>query len=177
MGTCFILSCPRCPIAASDGHGGDFNGRIRFLLETIRAIRDVWPLELPLFVRLSSTDWVDGGWHLDDTVELAGQLKVAGADVIDCSSGGNHPEQDIPLGPGYQVPFAERVRREADIRTAAVGLISEPEFAEKIIAEERADIVVIGRMALWDPYWPHHAAKALGADVKLPLQYKRSDIF
>jgi len=160
-----------------DGYGGDFTGRVRFLLETVGAIRDVWPLELPLFVRLSSTDWVDGGWHLADTVELARQLKIAGADLIDCSGGGNHPEQDIPLGPGYQVPFAERVRREADIRTAAVGLISEPGFAEEIITEERADIVVIGRMALWDPYWPHHAAKALGTEVKLPLQYRRSDIF
>jgi 2,4-dienoyl-CoA reductase-like NADH-dependent reductase (Old Yellow Enzyme family) len=161
----------------SDAYGGDFNGRARFLLETVQAVRQVWPLEFPLFVRISATDWVVGGWQLPDSVELARRLKMLDVDVIDCSGGGNLPEQEIPAHPGYQIPFAEEIRREAGIRTAAVGLISDPAVAEEIIARGRADIVVIGRMALWDPYWPHHAAKTLGLDVRLPLQYRRSDIF
>jgi 2,4-dienoyl-CoA reductase-like NADH-dependent reductase (Old Yellow Enzyme family) len=161
----------------SDAYGGDFNGRTRFLLETVQAVREVWPSELPLFVRISATDWVEGGWQLADSIELARRLRALDVDVIDCSGGGNLPEQEISPYPGYQVPFAEAIRREADVRTAAVGLIGEPKFAEEIIAKDRADIVVIGRMALWDPYWPHHAAKALGGEVKLPLQYRRSDIF
>ena len=161
----------------SDAYGGDFDGRTRFLLETVQAVRKVWPSELPLFVRISATDWVEGGWQLSDSVELSKRLKMLDVDVIDCSGGGNLPEQEISAHPGYQVPFAEAIRREAGIRTAAVGLIGEPEFAEEIIAKGRADIVVIGRMALWDPYWPHHAAKALGSEVRLPLQYRRSDIF
>lgn len=161
----------------SDAYGGDFKGRTRFLLEAVHAIREVWPPEFPLFVRISTTDWAEGGWQLADTVQLAKRLKGLDVDVVDCTSGGNVPEQNISVHPGYQVPFADVVRREAKIRTAAVGLISEPAFAEEIIASGRADIVVIGRMALWDPHWPHHAAKALRSEVKLPLQYKRSDIF
>ena len=161
----------------SDGYGGDFNGRVRFLLETVEAIRSVWPLELPLFVRISATDWIEGGWQVSDTVQLAKRLKPLGVDVIDCSSGGNAPGIEIPLEQGYQVCFAETVRRESDIRTAAIGLIREPHFAEEIISKGRADIVVIGRMALWDPYWPHHAAKALKTGMKLPVQYERSNIF
>ncbi len=161
----------------TDGYGGDFIGRSRFLLETVAAVREVWPCDLPLFVRLSATDWVEGGWTIDDTVKLAGTLGVSGVDVVECSSGGNTPEQDIPVCPGYQVPLAETVRREAGVKTAAVGLISDPAFAEEIVANGRADIVALGRMMLWDPYWPHHAAKALQADVKLPLPYDRCNIF
>ena len=161
----------------SDWYGGDFNGRTRFLLEAVQAVREEWPQEFPLFVRVSATDWAEGGWQVADTVQLAKRLKGLDVDVIDCTSGGNVPEQEISLYPGYQVPLAETVRREADIRTAAVGLISEPAFAEEIIARSRADIVVIGRMALWDPYWPLHAAKLLKTEVKIPIQYKRSDIF
>jgi len=161
----------------SDRYGGDFDGRIRFLLEAVQAVREEWPQEFPLFVRLSATDWAKGGWQVADTVQLAKRLKVLDVDVIDCTSGGNVPEQGISLYPGYQVPLAEAVRREADVRTAAVGLISEPAFAEEIIASSRADIVVIGRVALWDPYWPLHAAKLLKTEVKLPIQYNRSNIF
>jgi len=161
----------------SDGYGGDFNGRIRFLLETIEAVRQVWLPEFPLFVRISATDWADGGWQLEDTIHLAKRLKLSGVDVIDCSSGGNVPEQEIHVFPGYQVPFAETVRCEADIKTAVAGLINEPIFAEEIVAKGRADIVVIGRIALWDPYWPHHAAKVLKSQVRLPIQYERSNIF
>ncbi len=161
----------------TDGYGGDFSGRTRLLLEAVEAVREVWPSDLPLFVRLSATDWVEGGWTVDDSVELAKRLAAAGVDVIECSSGGNTPQQDIPVHPGYQVPLAEKVRRQAGVKTAAVGLISEPAFAEEIVASGRADIVVLGRMLLWDPYWPHHAAKALKAEVKLPIQYERSSIF
>lgn len=160
-----------------DGYGGDFNGRVRFLLETVEAIRSVWPAELPLFVRISATDWIEGGWQVSDTVQLTKRLKPLDVDVIDCSSGGNAPGIEIPLEQGYQVCFAETVRRESDIRTAAVGLIREPHFAEEIISKGRADIVVIGRIALWDPYWPHHAAKILKTGMKLPVQYERSNIF
>jgi 2,4-dienoyl-CoA reductase-like NADH-dependent reductase (Old Yellow Enzyme family) len=160
----------------SDGYGGDFNGRIRFLLETIQSVREGWPLELPLFVRISSTDWAEGGWQLTDTVKLAKRLQPSGADVIDCSSGGNVPEQKIDVYPGYHVPFAETVKRKAGIKTAVAGLISEPAHANEIITKDQADIVVIGRTALWDPYWPYHAAKRLDVDISLPLQYLRSNI-
>ena len=160
----------------SDGYGGDFNGRIRFLLETIQSVREVWPSELPLFVRVSSTDWAEGGWQLTDTVELAKRIKLLGVDVIDCSSGGNVPEQEIDVYPGYHVPFAETVKREAGIKTAVAGLISEPAHADEIITKGQADIVAIGRIALWDPYWPYHAAKTLNLSVSLPLQYIRSNI-
>ncbi len=161
----------------TDDYGGDFAGRVRILLETVEAVREVWPAELPLVVRVSAMDWAEGGWTIEDTVEAAKLLVKAGVDLIECSSGGNVPEQDIPVSPGYQVPLAEKVRREAGVKTAAVGLISDPGFAEEIVANGRADIVALGRMLLWDPYWPHHAAKVLGADVTLPLQYERSDIF
>lgn len=161
----------------SDGYGGDFDGRIRMLLETIEAIRCVWPGDLPLFVRVSATDWLEGGWQVPDTVKLAKRLKALGVDLIDCSSGGNGPGIEFPLEQGYQVSFAEIVRRESDMKTATVGLIRDPHFAQEIISQGRADIVVIGRMALWSPNWPHHAAKALKATLKLPIQYERSNIF
>jgi 2,4-dienoyl-CoA reductase-like NADH-dependent reductase (Old Yellow Enzyme family) len=160
-----------------DGYGGNFQGRTRFLIEVVKAVREVWPPDLPFFVRLSATDWINGGWQLEDTVSLARKLSGLGVDAIDCSSGGIMPGIDIKPHAGYQVPFAERVKRETGIRTIAVGMISEPAQAENIIACGRADLVAIGRLALWDPYWPHHAAKKLQARVQLPRQYERANIF
>jgi 2,4-dienoyl-CoA reductase-like NADH-dependent reductase (Old Yellow Enzyme family) len=163
----------------TDRYGGSFDNRARFLLETIEAIRQEWPEELPLFVRLSVTEWVPGGWDIEDAIRLCRILKERGdVDLIDCSSGGNDPAQRLPTHPGYQVPFAERIRREAGIATAAVGLISAPEAAEEIIANGRADLVALGRVLLFDPYWPLHAAKALRAKaVDWPVQYERANIF
>lgn len=163
--------------ARNDAYGRDFAGRIRLTLDVARAVRTIWPDDLPLFVRLSCSDHVEGGWTVDDSVELARQLKAIGVDLIDCSSGGASPRQSIKLYPGYQVTLAETVRRGADIAAAAVGLIGDARLAEQIIAAGQADLVVLGRMALWDPYWPHHAAKQLGAPLALPLQYARADVF
>lgn len=160
----------------TDSYGGSFENRIRFLVETTRAVRAVWPDTLPLGVRLSCTEWVDGGWSIDDSVALSRVLKNEGVDLIDCSSGGGVPKATIPLGPGYQVPFAERIRREVDIATAAVGLITEPKQADDIIRAGRADLVLLARESLRDPYWPAHAARALGqaAAVPAPSQYARA---
>jgi 2,4-dienoyl-CoA reductase-like NADH-dependent reductase (Old Yellow Enzyme family) len=163
----------------TDRYGGSFENRARLLFETIDAIREEWPTELPLFVRLSVTEWVPGGWDIEDTIHLCRMLKDhGGVDLIDCSSGGNDPGQRLPTHPGYQVPYAERVRQETGIATAAVGLISSPEAAEEIIANGRADLVALGRILLFDPYWPLHAANALKAKtVPWPLQYERASIF
>jgi 2,4-dienoyl-CoA reductase-like NADH-dependent reductase (Old Yellow Enzyme family) len=160
-----------------DGYGGNFDERARFLLETVKAIRDTWPSNFPLFVRVSAKDWVEGGWELDDTVRLAKLLSAIGVDAIDCSSGGIVAEEDVKEYSGYQVPFAETVRREAKVPTVAVGAIREPSLAEEIVANGQADLVAIGRLALWDPYWPYHAAKELKANVDLPVQYARADVF
>jgi 2,4-dienoyl-CoA reductase-like NADH-dependent reductase (Old Yellow Enzyme family) len=157
-----------------DEYGGSFDNRARLLFEVVDAIRAVWPDRLPLFVRISATDWFDGGWTLDDSVALATRLKTRGVDLIDCSSGGNVAHAKIPLGPGYQVPFAERVRRDAGIATGAVGLITEPAQAEAILQAGQADLIVMARQLLRDPYWPLHAAKALGAGVLAPAQYLRA---
>jgi 2,4-dienoyl-CoA reductase-like NADH-dependent reductase (Old Yellow Enzyme family) len=161
----------------NDEYGGSFDNRIRAVLEVAGIVREVWPAELPLFVRISTKDWVEGGWDVPDSIELAKRLGELDVDLIDCSSGGAVPAQQIPIHPGYQVPLAHAVREGADIKTAAVGLISEPVQAEEILANERADLIVIGRMALWSPYWPHHAASELRAEVKLPIQYARSGIY
>ena len=163
----------------TDAYGGSLDNRARFLMETLDAIRGQWTGDRPLFVRLSCTDWVDGGWTIDDTVALARMLKSRGdVDLIDCSSGGNDPRQRIPVHPGYQVPFAERVRREAGIATSAVGLLHSPDGAEEVLANGRADLVVLGRSMLADPHWPLHAASALRAEgVAWPVQYERSNIF
>lgn len=160
----------------TDRYGGSFENRIRFLLETTRAVRAVWPESLPFTVRLSCTDWTEGGWTIDETVELSRRLKAEGVDLIDCSSGGGVLDAKIPLTPGYQVPFAERVRREAGIPTAAVGLITEPAHADSIVREGKADLVLLARGVLSDPHWPLHAAKALGqtAALKPPRQYGRA---
>ncbi len=160
----------------SDRYGGSFENRARLLLETTDAVRAVWPEDLPLFVRISASDWAGGGWTVEDSVALARLLKARGVDLIDCSSGGAVPGVDIPVGPGYQLPFASRVKREAGVPTGAVGMITEPEQADRIIREGGADVVLLARELLRDPYWPLHAAKALGVEVK-PLwepQYQRA---
>jgi 2,4-dienoyl-CoA reductase-like NADH-dependent reductase (Old Yellow Enzyme family) len=158
----------------ADGYGGNFANRTRMVLEVVDAVRDVWPEGQPLFVRLSATDWVDGGWAPDDTVALARLLREHGVDLVDCSSGGTSPEASIPFAPGYQVPFAARVRREAGIPTGAVGLITEPEQAEKIIADGEADAVLLARALLRDPHWALRAAHQLGAEARWPPQYLRA---
>ncbi len=161
-----------------DQYGGDLAGRSRALLEVVDAVRGEWPDELPLFVRISSTDWVEGGLTIADTVEVAKMLKATGkVDLIDASSGANSPKQQIPsLHPGYQVPFAEAMKREAGIATGAVGLITAPEHAEEIIANGRADLVFLARAVLADPGWPLHAAKVLGATPPLMPQYLRATL-
>lgn len=165
--------------ARTDRYGGSLENRARLLMQTLDAIRAEWPAELPLAVRLSCTDWVPDGWDVAETVALARLMKARGdVDFVDCSSGGNDAAQQIPVHPGYQVGFAERVRRDAGIATAAVGLIHSPDMAEEILANGRADLVVLGRTLLGDPMWPLRAAKALKArTVKWPVQYERADIF
>jgi 2,4-dienoyl-CoA reductase-like NADH-dependent reductase (Old Yellow Enzyme family) len=163
----------------ADGYGGSLANRARLLLETVLAVRAEWPADLPLFVRLSATDWVEGGFQIGEAVEVSRMLKATGdVDLIDCTSGGNDPRQRIPIHPGYQVGFAETIRREAQIPTAALGLIFSPEMAEEIVANGRADIVVLGRAMLFDPHWPLHAANTLKArNVSWPVQYERANIF
>lgn len=160
----------------TDRYGGSFENRVRFLLETTQAVRAVWPQNLPLTVRLSCTDWIEGGWTIDESVELAKRLKAEGVDLIDCSSGGGAAHAKIPVAPGYQVPFAERIRREAGIATAAVGLITQAHQAEDIIQRGQADIVLLAREVLRDPYWPAHAARELGDPKQMtpPVQYARA---
>lgn len=160
----------------TDRYGGSFENRIRFLMETVAATRAVWPDHLPFTVRLSCTDWVQGGWDVPQSVELAKRLKAAGVDLIDCSSGGGVAKAKIPVGPGYQVPFAEQLRREATIATAAVGMITDAKQADEIIREGRADVVLLARELLRDPYWPAHAARTLGhkESVPPPPQYARA---
>ncbi len=160
-----------------DAYGGSFENRIRFTLEALRAVRSEWPERLPLSVRLSCTDWVDGGWTIEDSIALARRLAQEGADLIDCSSGGNVSGAKIPAGAGYQVGFAEAVKRGAGIATAAVGLITDPAQADQIVRSGQADIVLLAREELRDPYWPLHAARALGAAaVPVPAQYQRAFI-
>jgi len=159
----------------NDAYGGSLENRSRLLFRVVDAVREAWPAEKPLFLRVSATDWVDGGLTPDVFVALAPQLSAHGVDVIDCSSGGNLPVPP-PAGvikPGYQAPFAERIRKEGGIATMAVGLITEPAQAERIIAEGQADLVALAREMLRDPYWPLHAAAALGVDVEWPNQYLR----
>jgi len=160
----------------TDRWGGSFENRTRFALEVARSVRRVWPERLPLFVRLSATDWLPGGWDVEQSVELAKLLGAEGVDLIDTSSGGAVPTPPgtIPLGPLYQTPFAERIRREAGIATGAVGLINEPADAEAIVADGRADLVFLARALLRDPYWPYFAARALGAETDWPKQYRRA---
>jgi len=160
----------------TDRWGGSFENRIRLAIEVARSVRRVWPERLPVFVRLSATDYVAGGWDIEQSVELAKRLRGEGVDLIDASSGGAVPVPPgtIPAGPLYQTPFAERIRREAGIATGAVGLITEPADAEAIVAEGRADLVFLARELLRDPYWPHFAARALGAQTNWPKPYERA---
>jgi 2,4-dienoyl-CoA reductase-like NADH-dependent reductase (Old Yellow Enzyme family) len=157
-----------------DEYGGSFENRIRFLVETTRAVRQVWPERLPLAVRISGSDWTDGGWAIGDSVELARCLKPEGVDLIDCSSGGNVANAQVPATPGYQIPISEAVRKGAQVMTAAVGLISSPTHAEEIVSNGRADLVLLGRELLRDPYWPIHAAQALKQPAPVPSQYLRA---
>ena len=158
----------------NDRYGGSFENRIRLLLEVTRAVKEEWPEELPLFVRISATDWAEGGWNEEESVQLASILKKNGVDLIDCSSGGLVPYAKIPVEKGYQVRFAEKIRKETGIKTGAVGLITTPEEAENIISKDQADLVLLAREFLRSPYFPLEAAKALGAEIAWPPQYQRA---
>ena len=158
----------------TDRYGGSFENRIRFTLETVDAVRQVWPEALPLLMRLSATDWTEGGWDIEQSVELSRILRTRGVDLVDTSSGGNVAGAKIPVGPGYQVEFAERIRRDAGIPTGAVGMITDPHQAEEIIQGGKADVVVLARELLRDPYWPLRAARVLGVKVTWPSQYERA---
>jgi 2,4-dienoyl-CoA reductase (NADPH2) len=158
----------------TDRYGGRLENRMRLVLEVASALRDLVGGAMPLFVRISASDWVEGGWDIEQSVVLAGELVKRGVDVVDCSSGGAVPGARIPLKAGYQVPFAARIRQETGIRTAAVGLIREPQEAEAIIAAGEADLIMLGRAMLRDPYWPLHAARTLAQDVQWPIQYGRA---
>jgi 2,4-dienoyl-CoA reductase-like NADH-dependent reductase (Old Yellow Enzyme family) len=176
----YLISTFLSPITnrRTDRYGGSFENRVRFLVEVVEATRSEWPDDKPLFVRISSSDWIEGGWDLESSVELARILKAGGkVDLIDCSSGGVDSRQKVNAFPGYQVPFADAIRARAGIATGAVGMISDPGMAEKIIAEGQADIIIMARAFLNDPYWPIHAAKALKAKAPWPPQYARGDIF
>ena len=157
-----------------DDYGGDLPNRARLLREVVAAVRGEWPAPAPLVVRVSATDWVEGGWNIEECIELARWLKQDGVDLIDCSSGGNVPQARIPVGPGYQVPFAARIRREADIATGAVGLITESAQAEAILARGDADLILFARELLRDPYFPRRAAVELCASIQPPRQYERA---
>jgi 2,4-dienoyl-CoA reductase-like NADH-dependent reductase (Old Yellow Enzyme family) len=158
----------------TDRYGGSLENRMRFALEIYEAIRAAVSPEKPVGMRVSCTDWVDGGWNVDDTVALAKELKQRGCDYMTASSGGSVPEQQLKIGPGYQVPFAERIRREAGLATMAVGLITEPKHAESIVADGQADLVALGRGMLFNPRWPWHAAMELGEKAFYPPQYERA---
>jgi len=176
----YLISSYLSPITnrRNDRYGGSFEKRVRFLLEVVDAVRSEWPDDKPLFVRISCTDWMEGGWDLEASVRLAQLLKAGGkVDLMDCSSGGVDPRQKVNIHPGYQVPFAAAVRSRAGIATGAIGLISSPDMAEQIVASGQADIVVMARAFLNDPYWPLHAAKALRTKIPWPPQYERGDIF
>ncbi len=158
----------------ADEYGGDFENRVRWHLETAEAVRAAWPDDKPLFVRVSATDWVEGGWTVEDSVRMAKLLAERGVDLIDVSSGGAVPDARIQVGPGYQVPFAREIRAGAGVPVSAVGLITDPEQAEEIVASGVADAVMLGRALLRDPRWPQRAARTLGADLDWPVQYHRA---
>ncbi|WSA75250.1 NADH:flavin oxidoreductase/NADH oxidase [Streptomyces sp. NBC_01799] len=165
----------------TDEYGGSFDNRVRFALQVVEAVREVWPEDLPVFFRISATDWLTendeddrAGWTVDETVRLAKELQAHGVDLLDVSSGGNAPNARIATGPGYQVPFAARVREETSLPVAAVGLITEPQQAEKIVADGQADAVLLGRELLRSPSWAQHAARELGGEVHRPAQYLRA---
>ncbi len=157
-----------------DAYGGSFDNRIRLLTEVVQRVREIWPETHPLWVRISATDWVDQGWDIQQSIALCKILKSLGVDLIDCSSGGIIPGIHIPVKPGYQTQFADRIRREANIATGAVGLITSPQQADQIISSGAADMVLLGRELLRNPYWTHFAAKELGEDKLWPIQYERA---
>lgn len=157
-----------------DEYGGSFGNRTRLAREVVAAVREVWPEELPLWLRLSATDWAEGGWDVEQSVQLSRDMQALGVDLVDVSSGGLLPHVKIPLGPGYQVPFAARVRRAAGVATGAVGLITEAKQAGEIVANGEADVVLIARESLRDPYFPRRAAQELGASLPAPVQYQRA---
>lgn len=158
----------------TDEYGGSFENRIRLVLEVVAAVQEVWPAENPLFVRISATDWVDGGWNETESVQLAEILKEKGVDVIDTSTGGLAREQQIPVAPNYQVKFAQQIKQQTGMITGAVGLITEAEQAERILQSGQADLIFLARELLRNPYFPLHAAKQLGDDIKWPVQYERA---
>ncbi|QHL87386.1 NADPH dehydrogenase NamA [Nibribacter ruber] len=158
----------------TDQYGGSFENRTRLLLEVTQAVRTVWPEDYPLLVRLSATDWTEGGWTLEDSIALAKILKDHGVDLIDCSTGGNVPKAPIPVGPLYQLPFAEQIKKEAGIMTGAVGIITTSQEAEDIVSSGQADLVLIARQSLRDPHFPLRAAHELGQEIDWPLQYERA---
>ncbi len=158
----------------TDDYGGSRDNRMRFPLAIVAAVREVWPDDLPVFIRISATDWVEGGWSIDESVEFCKRVKALGVDLFDVSSGGLSMDQKIAVGPAYQVPFAERIRSEAEIPTGAVGLITEPHQAEQILKSGQADLIFLARELLRDPYWPRRAAKELGFELKAPKQYGRA---
>jgi 2,4-dienoyl-CoA reductase-like NADH-dependent reductase (Old Yellow Enzyme family) len=158
----------------TDEYGGSFENRIRLLLEVVDSVKEVWPQDLPLFVRISATDWTADGWTPEESVELARALKQKGVDLVDCSSGGNVPHAKIPVRPGYQVEFAEQIKLQTGILTGAVGMITEAKQADDIVRSEQADLVIIARELLRDPYFPLRAAHQLGQKVKWPVQYERA---
>jgi 2,4-dienoyl-CoA reductase-like NADH-dependent reductase (Old Yellow Enzyme family) len=158
----------------ADRYGGDIEGRMRYPLEVFSAVRDAWPSGKPVGVRVSATDWIEGGWTLDQTVILAARLKQLGCAYVSASSGGTLPQQQIPIGPGYQVPLAEAIRRETGVPTIAAGIIDEPAFAESVLANGSADLIAIGRGMTYNPRWAWHAAAQMGARAHFPKQYARS---
>lgn len=158
----------------NDKYGGSFENRIRFLIQITETVREAWDESKPLFVRISATDWMENGWTIEESVELSKILKTRGVDLIDCSSGGNSPAQKISLGPLYQTPFAEKIKKEAGIMTGAVGLITTAEQAEGILANQQADLIFLARQLLREPYFVLHAARQLGVDIAWPLQYDRA---
>lgn len=158
----------------TDAYGGSFENRTRMLREIVSAVRRTWPERAPLFVRISATDWVDGGWDVEQSIQLAHQLKELGVDLIDCSSGGNVAQANIPVGAGYQTPFAEQIRRQANIITGAVGMITSPVQAEHVVVTGQADAIIMAREFLRDPYWPLRAARELGQEISWPVQYLRA---
>ena len=157
-----------------DEYGGTFENRTRLAREVVAAVRSEWPENFPLFMRISCTDWKENGWDAEQSVELARQVKTLGVDLMDCSSGGLLPNVQIPVGPGFQTPFAEKIRHEAGILTVAVGMITEPVQADHIIRTGQADIVLLAREMLRDPYWPLRAARELGQAASWPVQYLRA---
>lgn len=160
----------------TDQYGGSFENRIRLVCEIVAAVRRVWPEKFPLWIRISASDWAEGGWTVEESVELARRLNPMGVDLFDCSSGGNVARVKIPVGPGYQVAFAEQIRRQGGVMTGAVGMITDPAQADQIVRSGQADIVIMARQFLREPYWPLLAAGKLGHEIKWPLQYERAKL-